>query len=311
MGAFAPRSCPLCGTAEGTTLVALAAAEFCDANWTYDPAWRTLLTLPDDAEYPLRRCGSCSFVYASLLPDEQFLQLLYDRVIVKESCVAGSEHSGGYATRLRYVADLLQLAGDHVPALDYGSGAGVTLRILRACNVDAYGFDPSGMRAGYSRETGAPVLTDRQSLVEHGPFAMIVLDNVLEHIPDPVEAIRFIASNTRSAAVAFVSVPSYEDDDLQREVSRRARGEKLSMTLNPWEHLNYFSLASLDRLMARGGFVPIRSDELPRVPEIGLRPETALKARAKNAAATLVRLARWAATGRALASTEWRYYRKP
>jgi hypothetical protein len=78
--------------------------------------------------------------FASLLPDAEFLTALYDRVIQKAECVAGSENRPGYARRLRYVAGYsASTARDPLRALDYGSGLDVTLRILRACGVDATG----------------------------------------------------------------------------------------------------------------------------------------------------------------------------
>lgn len=308
--AFRPRSCPLCGASDGATLLELEAEEFCRSNWTYDPQWREILELHDSARFPLRRCASCGLVYATLLPDDEFLHTLYDRVIVKELCVEGSEHRGGYAARLRYVADLLQLASADTPkALDYGSGAGVTLRMFEACNIDAVGFDPSAMRAEYSG-TRSRVVTDRDDLKAAGPFSMVVLDNVLEHIADPVEAIEFVREITTRDAVAYVSVPSFEQETLNREIARHARGETLVMTLNPWEHLNYFSLRTLDALMARGGFHPIAPHQLQRAPDIGLRPERATVARAKNSAASMLRLVRWAARGEDVTSVERRFYRR-
>lgn len=307
---FRPRSCPLCGASGGVTLLELEAHEFCAANWTYDPQWQQLLGVPRDMRFPVRRCASCGLAYATLLPDDDFLRTLYDRVIVKELCVEGSEHHAGYAVRLRYVADLLQLAsGTRVKALDYGSGAGVTLRIFDACNVEAVGFDPSAVRAEYSRPRSR-VVTDRAALRDEGPFSMVVFDNVLEHLADPVETVEFVRAITTEDAVVYVSVPSFEEPDFRREIEKHARRETPVMTLTPWEHLNYFSLKTLDALMARGGFRPAAPHELQRTPDIGLRAEGAAAARLKNSAASLLRLARWASRGEDLMTVERRFYRR-
>lgn len=299
---FATRRCPLCG-GRGTTLIAPEAAEFSRTNFTYAEKFRQLLGLDDPARFPIDRCTQCGFVYAAELPPPEFLDVLYDVVIDRDRCIEGSENRSGYARRLRYVADLLDLAPAGDPrALDYGSGLGVTLRIFRTVNVPAIGFDPSALRRDYS---GEDVVTgDPNELRRHAPFTIVVLDNVLEHVPDPVATLAFLGEITAAGTVAYVSVPPYDEPFLQRQIAAHREGRPLDMTLNPWEHLNYFSSASLDALMERVGFARIARAE------IGLRAETQPKARMKNALASMPRLAKWALRGRALASAEHAFYRR-
>ncbi|HEX6096071.1 MAG TPA: class I SAM-dependent methyltransferase [Thermoanaerobaculia bacterium] len=304
------RRCPLCGSNEHETVVELEADAFCRTNWTYSPDFRTILGIGEHALFPVVRCRRCAMVYASLLPDPAFLTALYERVIRKEECVAGSENAPGYARRLRYVAELLELAppADPLRALDYGSGLGVTLRILRACSVDATGFDPSALRSDYVRERELTIVGDPSEL--RGTFGAVVLDNVLEHLPEPVQTVEWLRGVTAAGTVAYVSVPSYERKLLAEQVEKHRRGEPIDMALNPWEHLNYFSLAHLDALMLRGGFRRLAARERTGVPGIGLRPERSMVRRSKNAAASLTRLARYAVRGDVLATAEHAFYRR-
>lgn len=288
----------------------LEADAFCRTNWTYSADFRAILGISDPAVFPVVRCRRCSMVFAALLPDDDFLSALYDRVIQKAECVAGSENRPGYARRLRYVAELLELAppADPLRALDYGSGLGVTLRILRACGVEATGFDPSALRSDYVREHDLTVAGSQDAI--GGIFGMVVLDNVLEHLPAPIATIEWLRTVTATGTVAYVSVPPYEDAFLRTQVERHRRREAIDMTLNPWEHLNYFSLEHLDALMSRGGFRRLESRERTSVPSIGLRPERSTVRRSKNAAASLSRLARYALRGDVLATAEHAFYRR-
>lgn len=311
MPAFTPRACPLCGSSEGEIVLEPEAAEFCRTNWSYDQRWREILGLPNPAVFPLRRCASCGLVYAALLPDDEFLNTLYDRVISGKLCVEGSEHDQSYANRLRYVADLLQLGSNtQAKALDFGSGAGVTLRIFEACNVEAVGYEPSELRAEYSRQAGSHVVTVLQDLMDEAPFTIVVLDNVLEHLPAPAQSMKLISSITAPDAVAYVSVPNFDDPIMRREITRHGRQEDLTMTVNPWEHLNYFSPVTLDRLMAETGFAPIAAPQLPHPPDIGLRPEETTLRRIKNGSASAARLLRWIATGEGHSIIERRFFRR-
>lgn len=304
------RACPLCGSNDREPVVELEADAFCRTNWTYSADFRELLGLPERATFPIVRCRACGMHFAALLPDDAFLTALYDRVIQRAECIEGSENRGSYARRLRYVAELLDLAPDAAPlrALDYGSGLGVTLRILAACGVDAVGFDPSALRGDYVRDRELHVVADVHAL--SGPFGVVVLDNVLEHLPDPLATMNVLRGVTAAGTIAYVSVPPYEHDFLREQVERHRRGEAVDMTLNPWEHLNYFSLAHLDALMQRGGFRRLTARERIHEPSLGLRAERQRVPRWKNAAATMTRLARYALRGDVMASAAHAFYRR-
>ena len=291
-------------------VIVLEAAEFCATNWTYRPDFRELLGLPPRSNFPIVRCVQCGFVFAHLRPDDNFLRRVYEEVIRADDCVTGSENRDSYTTRLRYVATLLQLAPETPRALDFGSGAGVTLRILAACGVEAIGYDPSATRSGYTRSKNAEIAGTLDDVRARAPFSIVVLDNVLEHLPDPRAAMTFMRGVTTDDAVAYVSVPPYEQEFLQQQVERHRKGEPVDMTLNPWEHLNYFSLRHLDSLMNDAGFRRLRAGELAEPPAIGLRAERAPVARWKNAVATLPRIAKYAMNGAAVDSAGRAFYQR-
>jgi SAM-dependent methyltransferase len=300
------RACPLCDSRDADTLFEPEAAEFCATNWSYREDYRALLRLPPQATFPIVRCRKCELVYAKLLPDDAFLAKLYDEVIREDDCVKGSENRESYARRLRYVAELIELApeGTH-RALDYGSGLGVTSRILRSCGVETVAYDPSSLRRGYSGE-----FADIDEVNRGEPYGMVVFDNVLEHLPNPVRVVMDVGAMTIPHGVAYVSVPSYEREMLDRQIAAHRRREALDMTLNPWEHLNYFDLQHLDALMGIGGFERIESAGRVAPPNVGLRAEDSRVARLKNAVASLPRIGRYAVTGDVLASTEHAFYRR-
>jgi trans-aconitate methyltransferase len=308
---FAVRECPLCGSGERRSLITLEAAQFCSVNWTYRADFRALLGLPAEAFFPIDQCVGCGFVYARLLPDEGFLAALYDRLIDQTECISGSENRASYSRRLRYVAHLLDLAPGRagLSALDLGSGLGVTLRTLGACQVNAWGVEPSASRRAYAGGARHQTAADLAALAGAGPFDLLVCDNVLEHLPDPCETIRRIAPLLAPDAVAYVSVPGYENGVIHAQIRAIRHGQAVEMTLNPWEHLNYFSLRHLDALMHEAGFLRLIAASRPHV-DIGLRPELRFQARLKNSVASAVRLARYAFTGDVGGTAESAFYRR-
>jgi hypothetical protein len=84
----------------------------------------------------------------------------------------------------------------------------------------------------------------------------------------------------------------------------------LDMTLNPWEHLNYFTLEHLDALMARIRFRRLTASDRAASPSIGLRAERSLGSRLRNGLASTLRLIRYVVDGDVLATAAHAFYRR-
>ena len=202
--------------------------------------------------------------------------------------------------------------GDHDPMiLDFGCGFGATARLLMDCGLKVVAYDASVVRVNSVKErcAGALVTANLKDLEANAPYAGVVLDNVLEHVPEPNNVIEFISGLLRTDAKVYVSVPSYEQADVRRLQRDIERGRLSEMTLNPWEHLSYFDVEHLDGLMGRSNLVALRRCELPGSVEIGLRPETVLSRRVRNSVASGSRLLRYAINGTSVDRVGDRFYR--
>lgn len=319
--AFAVRACPACGETLRDALFALKAWEFAELNWTYVGDYAARLGISRDAEFPVDQCRACGFVYARYLPNSEFLDVVYDQVIDTRLAALASATAFDGARRMRYVARLAELAlpttvaGESVSsyaALDFGSGFGRTARLLAelGCNVVAYDPSPSRRELGGGPEARVFVASSLAEVNAHGPYRIVVIDNVLEHLPDPRRTLQEIVRACEFGVAVFVSVPSYERGTINRLLCDHRAGRLADMTLNPWEHLNYFDVRQLDRMMAHVGLFPVHSAEQPAPVEIGLRPERYAARRIANGAASALRLARYLLTGSVMETVEQRYYRR-
>jgi SAM-dependent methyltransferase len=305
---FTVRSCPLCGAADRSVIFDLEAEQFCSANWTYTEQYPALLGIARSSRFPVDRCASCGFMYARLLPSPGFLSSVYEHVIDSEKCREGSENRDSYARRLSYLSTMLQLVtqSDALKSLDYGCGVGVTLRVLGALGIEATGYEPSRFRGAAVTESGGMIIDNEQAITDSGPYDLIVCDNVLEHLPEPERAIELFGTVCQPGAIAYMSLPGYESGFVRKQLDALKDGRTIDMTLNPWEHLNYFTLRHLDELMSRHGFDPV---PVPGHVEIGLRPEGQFAARIKNCLASIARLLRYAKRGEGIRSVESAFYR--
>jgi SAM-dependent methyltransferase len=238
---------------------------------------------------------------------------VYDGVISAEVAEKASCGLRDLARRAQYVGKLCCLLHDnnHQKILDFGCGFGATTRLLTACGINVVAYDPSSVRidAVKKRCTEAIVTSDIETLRMNAPYSGVILDNVLEHVPDPNLLIEFISEILDSRAIIYVSVPSYEESTVRRLQRDLQRHELSEMTINPWEHLNYFDLAHLDWLMGKRKMMPLKNHEVPGPVEIGLRPEGEPSRRILNSIASGFRLLWYGLNGRVIESVENRYYR--
>lgn len=308
---FLKRACPCCAGNKRQRLFDLPADAFCRVNWSYARDYANILGLSGDTKFPIARCTACGFVYAELQPSTDFLADLYDRVVRHDRNRDAAESRAGIARRMRYVATLLELIScKSLPkALDFGCGLGATSRLLAAAGVAAVGYDASSVRNCYVKDAGLVIATSYEELRSHGPFDIVVCDNVLEHMPNPAETIAFLAAVTSQEGVLYMSVPDYGNTFIASQLRLFGLGQPIDMSLNPLEHLNYFDLSHLDRLLEQGGFSPVPRTSLPGEVNIGLRPEESLRKRVNNSLASGVRLAKYAVMTETVRTVTHEFYR--
>lgn len=307
--ALTKRVCPLCGSTRSEVAIHLSAYEIVMANWSYRQNKFANMGIDPAAMFSIQRCADCAFVYAGVLPPQDFLDFVYDELIDVEAARQESYSPNNLANRMEYLAVLVRLMPTGGKVLDFGCGFGPTLALLKNVHgIETVGFETSEARA-LELERWHPLITrDINALRAHGKFSAVVLDNVLEHVPDPHQTLNLISSICAEGAILYVSVPDIGSRYLRSQIHLNKNSKLLGMDINPWEHLNYFDLAHLDSLMKQAGFVALRKAGLPGEVSVGLRPENRRWPRLKNTFASMLRSAGYALTGDTLPTVNRRFY---
>lgn len=265
---FEDRACPLCGADRPETL------------------WQGRFDDPDVAghlaafhysgfapgalageSFRLCRCGDCGMAYHRRVLNAAGLARLYGqwadaaqaRRFEEAHRHAGPDEAARDARRrLRLVLRLLAISGSDraggAPSLlDYGAGAGGTMLAATALGCRAVGVEPSATRPQDAAGRGAVLYPDLAALEQAGepPFDAVVLDQVLEHLPDPLPVLRRIAARTRPGGALFLAVPDCRGITVPQDFDRFHR-------VQPLEHLNAFTPDTLDRIARAAGFRPVR-----------------------------------------------------
>lgn len=246
----------------------------------------TLKVLPDShgEVYSLHTCTSCSITYIYPFPSGEALRDIYSgdywdrpKAALAKSPLARLLCRFNETRLALTVRPLLGLLPPGSSVLDVGCGSGQLAGYLmkKKYEVEATDIDPGVLeevRQRYGIKTYAGKLGEID-FPRH--YDALVFNNVLEHLPDPEEALQVAAGLLEPGGLVFIEVPNIES--LQFKVFRRSW-----FPLKVPEHLFHFFPRTLDMLAASAGLVLLRRSTFsPRISAAGyaaslfpvLRPE--------------------------------------
>jgi SAM-dependent methyltransferase len=195
-------------------------------------------------------CRNCGFVFQSPLPAESDLARLYEERYWEERADGRLDDSP--SPRDESIAGWLapHLSASSL-AVDLGCGAGRLLTAIgRRTPCRLLGVEPSRAQSEAARRLGLNVQTGGLEQAEFASATAVVLSHVLEHLVSPLDALVRCREGLSEGGVLLVEVPS-----LWKTTARKSPENWFSR-----EHLWYFSPQTLERLLVRAGFRPVRSE---------------------------------------------------
>jgi SAM-dependent methyltransferase len=212
-----------------------------------------------DTGYDLVRCGSCRMLFtdARNAPPASELYPAFSQS-ADGVAMASNRAAGGFLRKRVSVAQSVSPTGR---SLDFGAGNGAFARAMQAAGFESVGLEPFSL----GTPTTAPGLTLlRAPLADAAPslgqFDVITMWHVFEHLDNPVEVLRQLASHLTPTGALVISVPN--EGSWQRRVFRRSW-----FHLDPPRHLIHFDLQTLVEVLGRADLQVTANH--PFLPEYG------------------------------------------
>jgi 2-polyprenyl-3-methyl-5-hydroxy-6-metoxy-1,4-benzoquinol methylase len=209
--------------------------------------------------YRLARCGSCQAVWDPL-PPEKFLSLYDKTYFINENPKGGyTNYFEGMQINRRTFSDRLgkieKKLGKKGRLLDVGCALGDCLLEAKILGwKEAEGIEISQYAYQFAKERSLNVKlgTLNGNSYKLNTFDVVTYQDVIEHIPDPVNELKKIYRIIKPGGIVFLVTPDIGG------IWSRLLGP-LWYHYKPYEHLTYFSQKSISRALKETGFTNIET----------------------------------------------------
>lgn len=205
------------------------------------------------SDLALRHCAHCDVLFLSTGNVEAYANEVEQRFFSQMR--AGKWQRWLDRQNARIVLRRIQKLKSKGKLLEIGVGRGVFLREAERAGYDCSGIEPSaGLVRNFRSYSSIPMfhgtLQDFVQTTPHQCFDVVVMNHVLEHMPDPLTALDQIRSLLTDSGIAHIAVPNV------------AAWESRLPGWTSYEpyHLFYFSASALQGISQRVGFHVIRQD---------------------------------------------------
>ena len=181
--------------------------------------------------FQIVKCCSCSFVYVA--------NPIADNISKKTDPQVISSQSRHYL--IKKFLDCLSKKNGKLKVLEVGSGWGCLASLITEDKrFDYTGYEPNTVRSAYCKERGLNVINDFYSPQKDEIYDVAILDNILEHVHDPVGLLSAVSSVAKGGCI-IVIVPNLRD--IRRFIPAWRKKHYWQSS-----HINYFKFRDLEKI---------------------------------------------------------------
>jgi|TARA_B100000780_G_scaffold276327_1_gene244685 ubiquinone/menaquinone biosynthesis C-methylase UbiE len=197
-----------------------------------------------DFDYQLAECNECKLIFQKYIPDEEFSNELYDKIISSEASLKKKLESK--ILNLRYDKEIKLIKkifkNKKIKILEFGAGWGFWASRALESGLDVDAFELSNTRIHFMKEKGINVIKDLK--INENQYDFIYSDQTIEHIPDPHQIFKGFLPNLKKGGFVLLNYPTsfrFKNQLIKNYIPKKDAA-------HPLEHLNLFNRESFNYL---------------------------------------------------------------
>ena len=168
-------------------------------------------------------------------------------------------HFSGYTQEILSVILYFKSKPSQISVFDFGMGWGKWCYMAKAFGCDTYGTELSETRIEYAKRNGIKVITWDE--IPEYKFDFINTEQVFEHIPNPLDTLRYLRDSLKPRGLIKISVPNGKNIKKKIKIGdwMAPKGSKNSLNyVSPLEHINCYTRTSVIEMADHAGLVRVR-----------------------------------------------------
>ncbi len=256
----------ICKICKSKKVIGLLSRNFSDCSvaeffYTYYET-RIPPSLLQHSSFKVIKCTQCGFIWQKNILNGGLTQKLYDKWIDPVASLAKRKEAGikqykKYAAEAQRISTFFDKKPFEIDVLDFGMGWGYWCFMAKAHGYNIWGLEFAKNRIEYAKNNCISVIEDENNL-QQKKFDFINAEQVIEHIPDPLEQLKKLVSLLKKGGVIHIAVP--DGSDIEKKLTNPDWHAEHD-AIHPLEHINCFTPKTLISLAQKAGLKPITIKE--------------------------------------------------
>ena len=205
--------------------------------------------------YVLCECDICGMIFQRDIPNAALMRRLYEQWIDPSKVIDLRDEEDSLEYYTLHAQEIMQIISyfNKLPSslsfFDYGMGLGKWALMAKAFGCESYGADLSEECIDLAKSSGIKIIS-WDEIPEHR-FDFINTEQVLEHLPRPLDTLRHLKTALKPGGILKVSVPNTNDIDRRLKIMDWKSPKYSRNSLNavaPLEHINCYRRSSLHKM---------------------------------------------------------------
>jgi 2-polyprenyl-3-methyl-5-hydroxy-6-metoxy-1,4-benzoquinol methylase len=202
--------------------------------------------------YKLFQCESCHAIFANIVFNEKYNQLIYDNDMYEENTKREILDTYQYRKekfgkeRFEYITNKCEFSPGKI-LLDLGCGPGYFLKYLDEQNIQCKGLELTQYLVDICKNSGLNVSQSTLEKELDQQYDIITMFDVLEHLHEPIDFFKLANRKIKKGGHILAFTPNIHSFAFYFQKGKQN-------LLSPYEHVLFYSKESLDYLAEQTGF---------------------------------------------------------